>query len=413
MTNPQSGTLEGGERELPKSPRRRPATIDLEATEIVSDPQTSPDPAGDPAGPRTPGDVETARPPPEEPPQAPPPPAAPPREDAVARPSRHWPIVAAFVAGAGMVALMGLAVWFLGAVPPQPGGDRDSTLAAKVAALDRRISALTTPSAPRQPDLEARLAALEAARSSASPASDPRLSERIGALELRLNDMAREMARREEPASRASDESAAATNPRDVPALTARVASLEQRLRELKPAASSDRAVRLGLAAMELRLAVERGSPFSTELAAVSRLLDDPSELAPLKAVADIGLPAPGALAQALSKLTPTMLTAAGKEGSREGSMLDRLEAGAERLVRIRRIDDPPGDDPAAVIARAEIKATHGDIAGSLAEIDKLPDKVRAPASAWIGSARARLAALDAARQLSVRALQALGSPAP
>jgi hypothetical protein len=81
--------------------------------------------------------------------------------------------------------------------------------------------------------------------------------------------------------------------------------------------------------------------------------------------------------------------------------------------VRIRRIDEAPGDDPAAVIARADVKATRGDIAGALAEIDKLPDKVRAPASGWISTARARIAALDAARQLSTHALQALGPLAP
>ena len=124
------------------------------------------------------------------------------------------------------------------------------------------------------------------------------------------------------------------------------------------------------------------------------------------------GLPAPAALAQTLSKLTPAMLEAAVPPGH-EGGVLDRLEAGAARLVRIRRIDDTQGDDPAAMIARADAKATRGDIAGALAEIDKLPDKVRAPASGWVSTARARLAALDAARQISTHALQALGPLAP
>ena len=66
-----------------------------------------------------------------------------------------------------------------------------------------------------------------------------------------------------------------------------------------------------------------------------------------------------------------------------------------------------------AMITQADVKASRGDIAGALAEIDKLPDKVRAPASGWIITARARLAALEAARQISTHALQALGPLAP
>ena len=40
MTNPKNGTVEGGERS--PSPRRRPPTIDLEATEIAGDPSPQP-----------------------------------------------------------------------------------------------------------------------------------------------------------------------------------------------------------------------------------------------------------------------------------------------------------------------------------------------------------------------------------
>jgi len=41
------------------------------------------------------------------------------------------------------------------------------------------------------------------------------------------------------------------------------------------------------------------------------------------------------------------------------------------------------------VIARAELKATRGDIAGA----QRLPEPVRAPAATWIDAAKARLAA--------------------
>lgn len=399
MTNPKNGTVEGGER----PPRRRPPTIDLEATEIASEPvaDKAAQPGADEAEQGSAGATDSP---------GTGPPGEIPRATATG-PSRRWRFVGGFAAGASTAALLGAAaLWFLGAVPFRHDADREQLLAAKVAALDHQIQELATQSGPRSrdADLEARLAALEAARSSPPAVPDATLA-RLSALEQRLGETPRPA-----PANASTDSAASAHQ--DIEALTARIAALEQRPGEARQTTVSDRAVRLGLAAIELRMAVERGSPFSAELEAVSRLVDDPSDLAPLKAMADAGLPAPVALAQTLSKLMPAMLAAAVPQAAQapqahEGGILDRLEAGAARLVRIRRIDDAPGDDPAAMISRAEVEATRGDIAGALAEIDKLPDKVRAPASGWIGTARARLAALDAARQISAHALQALGPP--
>ncbi|HXW30666.1 MAG TPA: mitofilin family membrane protein [Xanthobacteraceae bacterium] len=396
MTNTKNGTVEGGER--PQSPRRRPPTIDLEATEIASDP---PPPSAAAGADEEKAAGETHSPAAEAPGATPAPPATPAGPIRV----RRWRFLGAFLAGAATAAVLGAAaLWSLGALPLTRDHDQEPLLAAKVAGLDRRLQELATPlPAPsREATLEARLAALEAARASPPPVADSTLV-RIQALEQRLN---------ETPAPAPADKTPVTADHQEIEALTARIATLEQRLSEAHPAPASDRAVRLGLAAMQLRMAVERGSPFPAELETVSRLIDDPSDLAALKALADTGLPTPSALAQTLSKLTPAMLQAAGPP-RREGGVLDRLEAGAERLVRIRRIDEAPGDDPAAVIARADVKATRGDIAGALAEIDKLPDKVRAPASGWISTARARIAALDAARQISTHALQALGPLAP
>jgi hypothetical protein len=411
MTNPKD-SAEGDESERPKSPRRRPPTIDLEATEITVEPAAAAAPPPGAVPEENPRAAGATDPPSEGAPAAAAPPASQSAGTAGATASGRWRFAGGVAAGAGTTALVVAALWLLDAVPLRPATDHEPMLAAKVAALDRRIQELATRPAVSPPssqtDLEARLAALEATRSSPAPAPDSTLA-RIGALEQRLNEV---LGREAGAASPPADDSRAAADHQEIAALTARVAALEQRLNEVRSTTSSDQAVRLGLAAMALRMAVERGSPFSAELAAVSRLVDDPSGLAPLKAMAESGLPAPAALAQTLSKLTPAMLQAVGPQGQ-EGGVLDRLEAGAERLVRIRRIDEPPGDDPAALIARADVKATHGDIAGALAEIDKLPDRIRAPASGWISAARARLAALDAARQLSTHALQALAPLAP
>jgi hypothetical protein len=81
--------------------------------------------------------------------------------------------------------------------------------------------------------------------------------------------------------------------------------------------------------------------------------------------------------------------------------------------VRIRPVSEAPGEDAAAIIARADAKASNGDIAGALAEISQLPDTARAPAQAWIKKAEAQVAALAAARRLAENAVGALGKAAP
>jgi hypothetical protein len=88
---------------------------------------------------------------------------------------------------------------------------------------------------------------------------------------------------------------------------------------------------------------------------------------------------------------------------------MDRLQASAERLVRVRPIEEAPGSDPSAIVSRAEFRAAQADIPGALAELAQLPPNVRAPAEAWIKKAEAREAALQSSRRLANDALVALG----
>ena len=103
------------------------------------------------------------------------------------------------------------------------------------------------------------------------------------------------------------------------------------------------------------------------------------------------GVPRNAALARELSALTGTMLNAAGAP-ARDGGFIERLQQNAERLVRIRPINETPGDDATTVISRADVKAAHGDVAAALAEVKSLPAAVRAPAENWIKKAEAQAA---------------------
>jgi hypothetical protein len=88
---------------------------------------------------------------------------------------------------------------------------------------------------------------------------------------------------------------------------------------------------------------------------------------------------------------------------------LERLEANAGKLVRIRPVDAPKGDDASSVLARIEIDAAKADIPAALADLGKLNDATRAPAQAWIAKAQARQAALADARRYAADAARALG----
>jgi hypothetical protein len=177
-----------------------------------------------------------------------------------------------------------------------------------------------------------------------------------------------------------------------------------------RPASADDRAARTTVAAEALRAAVERGVPYQAELAAVKSLGVEDSALAPLEPFAADGIPSVAVLARELTALTPALVRASGAAPS-EDSFLGRLQANAQKLVRVTPVDAPPGDDSGAIIARIDVDARRSDIAAALAEIARLPDAARSLASAWVKKAEAREAAIAASRRIAADALAALGKP--
>jgi hypothetical protein len=95
-----------------------------------------------------------------------------------------------------------------------------------------------------------------------------------------------------------------------------------------------------------------------------------------------------------------------------QGSIVDRLQAGASRLVRIERTD-AVGNDRGAVVARVTAAALRNDAAEARRELNTLPPADRAAAQSWIDKVDARDAALAASRQFAADAITALAKPAP
>jgi hypothetical protein len=292
-------------------------------------------------------------------------------------------------------------------------------------------------------DLANRIATLDAAVASARPAAtDPALINRIATLEGAIKALDEKIgvaSRRSDDASvlarEAHQQSAASTaaltalaqkvelmgapgvGQGDLDALTSRIATLERAIKTLesklaKPvvAEAADPAVRLAMTAAALSAAAARGDAFAAELAAAKALGTDARALAPLEPFATTGVPAAAALGRELLALMPALTQAAGAV-PRDSGFLERLQANAERLVRIRPIDETPGDDPAAVLARIEVRAAQSDLAGALAELGKLSAPARLPAQAWIAKTQARAAAIAASRQFAADTLAVLGKP--
>ena len=398
------------------TPRRRPPTIDLTATEVDAEkPAAAPQPGtGEPA----PAD------------------ARPDTGQQTGGPAPSRPSIKSAVAGivggaAGAIAVIaiGAGLWFGGYVPPgllPASPSAQPTNGAAIAEISARLNKIESALATRQPPVTTTQpdAAL-ASRLAAAEATTKSLSDSLVAMTHRVDDAAaaaQNALAQAKSASTAADAAKSAGQAgvarSDLDALAARIAPLEGTVKTLaddikhETATADDRAARLAVAAEALRAAVERDTPYQAELAAVKSLGADQSATAPLEAFAEAGVPRARALAHELASLAPALRQAAEPAAS-NSSFLDRLESNAQRLVRITPVDAPPGDDAASVVTRINVDAAHADIAAALADIAKLPDASKPIAAAWAEKAQARDAAVAASRKLAADALAALSKPNP
>jgi hypothetical protein len=286
---------------------------------------------------------------------------------------------------------------------------------AKLGELEGRL-AKTEQGVARLSDVEQRIARAEGAaaapRAAGSDGSVAEFGPRIEAAAAAARDAKARADAAFEAAEKAGP--AAAADRQAIEALAVRVDALEQAAKtateRIASTAGADKAGRLAFVAIALRAAVERGDPYAGELAAAKPLVSDAKALGALEPFAATGVPRNAALARELSTITGAMLNAAGAP-ARDSGFMGRLQQNAERLVRIRPINETPGDDATTVISRADVKAAHGDVAGALAEVKSLPAVVRAPADNWIKKAEAQAQALGAARTLADGAVGALAKP--
>jgi hypothetical protein len=267
-------------------------------------------------------------------------------------------------------------------------------------------------------DLSARLSQLEAQVKTA-PAPDASTS-RLAAIEKQVGTLSgsvSDLQRKVESTTASLDELKSA--PRngssvDLGPITARLLRLEQAAGAAQSVApETNLPLRRALVAQALDAAVRGGGPFVDRLALAKQLNSDASLLAPLEPFASSGVPNDATLGRNLLALLPQSApqTAALPAAVSDGSVMDRLIAGASRLVHVQRVEgssDQVAGSGAAGSDRVVAAIRSGNIAQARREIDGLPDSARAATKPWLDSVARRDAALDASNRFVTSSLSAL-----
>jgi hypothetical protein len=380
----------------PERPRRAPPTIELPASEVTSATSgpTVSEAEQDPAPPEMP--EETAAESIADP--------VTPEEPAAPRAKRPSVVLPATL-GALTAALLLGATWLAGwpgsfAAAPQDNAALDA-LNARIAKIEARPAAPATTVAAPDPALAARLDSLE--KSLAALRSDlaAAKTQSAGAV-----------------AAVSELKSAPPVAAVDLSPITARLGEVERAAGALKTEVveqnakpADDLPLRRVVAASLLETMVRQGEPYAAALAAAKPLADDANALKSLDGFAATGVPGPAALGRELLALLPKLAPAA-EPVSTTGGIVDRLQAGAARLIRIERTDGVAGSDSSAIASRAAAAARRNDLAEAKRELTTMPPTDRAIVQPWIDRVDARDAALAASRQFAATAMAALSKPA-
>ncbi len=141
-----------------------------------------------------------------------------------------------------------------------------------------------------------------------------------------------------------------------------------------------------------IRIAIENGGPFQAELAnLIGAGVDVPAALTDK---AEAGVPTLAALREAYPTPARAAL-AASRAGGTDGGIGSVLTS----LLGARSLEPRAGDDPDAILSRAEAALREGRMTDAVAEVESLPEVARIEMSGWLQLATERattLAALDA-----------------
>ena len=263
------------------------------------------------------------------------------------------------------------------------GGDAAQ---ARLAKLEERIDKLASaPSAANGEQLDREIADLKAATS--------RLTQRIESLQGENASLRGDLARELKSVARSQDVS------KSLAPVSGKLSALEQELETLAKSdldrkANTERII-LALELGNLKRVIERGVPYTSELAEVGRASGGKLDLAVLERYKSQGVPPVAELARDFRGLAHAIIEADSEQP--DASIFDRLLASAKSIVRVRRVSHSSGDTGVeAVVARMEAGVKDGNPAAVLEAAKQLSPKAKEPARGWLEKVEAR-AAVDRA----------------
>ncbi|EPX77380.1 COG4223 family protein [Litoreibacter arenae] len=147
----------------------------------------------------------------------------------------------------------------------------------------------------------------------------------------------------------------------------------------------------------QLRTALNTGASYASVVPEIAAATDVPEVLA---ANAETGVPTAAALESQFADGARAALSASLKATAGD-STRDRLTFFLKDQLGARSLTPREGDDPDAVLSRAEAALKAGDIDGALALVETLPDAGKAELQDWAAAAATRRDALAAFDSLS------------
>lgn len=252
-------------------------------------------------------------------------------------------------------------------------GDALATIESRLTELDDRLTNVEQrPEADGSLSSEAveayerEIAALRAETSEAVEA----LTERMGDAESRVQTLADDVQAR-------------------LDSLEAEAEALEQSSEQATARAGAQAAL------ASVRAAVESGAPFAEALEEL-RSYDVVEVPAVLSDNAESGVASLAALRESYPEAARAALGASRSEESGGG-----VGGFFERQFNLRSVEPREGDDPDAILSRAEAALSEGRLADALSELEALPETSAAAMSDWLTAARMREEAVSAAATMT------------
>jgi hypothetical protein len=277
-------------------------------------------------------------------------------------------------------------------------------IAAQQTALADQQSALTETTE----RLESQIAALaaeveEATQNAAEPPQPPEglsaLAENLGALAERVEALeARPVPDAPDTENLATTDDVAGLQ-QALQAQEAELSALAERARRAEENATAEAQKVLARAAlMRMSTAVEDGAAFGSELSALEEVA--PVEVPEaLRTAASEGV---ASLAELQADFPPAARAAlAAARAEVPESEVVGLGGFLRRQLSVRSVVPREGDDPDAVLSRAEAAVRAGALGDALAELEALPEAARATMQEWIDRAATRQAVQEAAASLA------------